>query len=54
MGKRLVIAHCLCPERARALRDMVLERCAFSDIAVTATRGLSSYYANAGGIIAAY
>ena len=54
VGKRLVIAHCLCPERARALRDMVLERCAFSDIAVTATRGLSSYYANAGGIIAAY
>lgn len=54
VGRRLVIAHCLSPERARLLKDMVLERCAFSDIAITATRGLSSYYANAGGIIAAY
>lgn len=54
VGKRLVIAHCLCPDRARTLRELAQLRCAFSDIAVTATRGLSSYYANAGGVIAAY
>lgn len=54
VGKRLVIAHCLCPERARQLRDLVKERCAFSDVVITPTRGLSAYYANAGGVIAAY
>ena len=54
VGKRLVIAHCLSPERARLLKDLVSERCVFSDVVITATRGLSSYYANSGGIITAY
>lgn len=54
VGKRLVIAHCRCPDRARLLKDLVLERCFFADAVITATRGLSSYYANSGGIITAY
>lgn len=54
VGKRLVIAQCLCPDRARQLKELALERCAFSEIVITATRGVSSYYANSGGIVAAY
>lgn len=54
VGKRLVISQCLCPDRARQLKELAQERCAFSEIVITATRGVSSYYANSGGIIAAY
>ena len=53
-GKTLVIAQCLCPERAQRLKELVEKSCDFSRILVTATRGLSSYYANTGGIVAAY
>lgn len=53
-GKLLVISQCLCPERAERLKELVLNRCSFSNIIITATRGISSYYANSGGIIAAY
>lgn len=53
-GKTLVIAQCLCPERAERLKELVEKSCDFSRILVTATRGLSSYYANTGGIVAAY
>ena len=53
-GKTLVIAQCLCPERAERLKELVEKSCDFSRVLVTATRGLSSYYANTGGVIAAY
>lgn len=53
-GKRLVITQCLCPERAQQLKELVLKRCRFSDIVITAARGISSYYANRGGIVTAY
>lgn len=53
-GKRLVISQCLCPERAERLKELVTSRCSFSHILITATRGISSYYANNGGIVAAY
>lgn len=53
-GKTLVIAQCLCPERAERLKELVEKSCNFSRVLVTATRGLSSYYANTGGIVAAY
>ena len=53
-GKLLVISQCLCPERAERLKELVLSRCSFSNVIITATRGISSYYANNGGIVAAY
>ncbi len=53
-GKRLVVTQCLCPERAQQLKELVLNRCRFSDIVITAARGISSYYANKGGIVTAY
>ena len=42
------------PEQAERLKELVEKSCNFSRVLVTATRGLSSYYANTGGIVAAY
>ena len=53
-GKTLCISHCLCPKRADYLRDLAQRRCAFSRILITETRGISTFYANRGGIVAAY
>lgn len=54
VGKILYIAQCLCPDRADQLWALAKKACQFSDVVITATRGLSSYYANSGGVIAAY
>lgn len=54
VGHRLVIAHCNCRERAEYVRELALERCHFSEILIVATGGISTVYANDGGIIAAY
>lgn len=53
-GKTLYIAQCLCPDRAQHLWEMVQKSCQFTDVIITATRGISSYYANSGGVIVAY
>ena len=53
-GKILYIAQCLCPDRAQQRWEMAQKVCQFSGVVITATRGLSSYYANSGGVIAAY
>ena len=52
--KRLVIAHCQAAEYAKMVVDKAKEQYNFRDIIVVATRGLSSNYANAGGLILAY
>ncbi len=53
-GKTLYIAQCLCPDRAQQLWELARKSCQFTGVVITATRGLSSYYANSGGVIAAY
>lgn len=53
-GKLLCISHCLCRDRAEYLRMLALKSCDFSDIRIAETRGISSFYANNGGIVAAY
>ncbi len=52
--RRLVIAHCNCLERAEALKEMVRQRCRFGEILIVATGGISTVYANDGGIVTAY
>ena len=52
--KRLVIAHCQAAEYAKLVMDRAKELYNFKDIIVVATRGLSSNYANSGGLILAY
>lgn len=49
--KTLAISHCNCPERAEDVKRMLEGRAAFRNIIVEDTRGISSMYANDGGII---
>lgn len=54
VGRRLVIAHCNCRERAECVREMVLQRCQFREILIVPTGGIATVYADDGGIVAAY
>jgi len=54
VGRRLVISHCNCPDRAEYLREQFAARCNFSEIVVVSTGGISTVYANDGGTIIAY
>lgn len=51
--KTLGIAHCNCPERAQMVKEMILKKIPIKDIIILDTRGVSSMYANDGGIIIA-
>lgn len=51
--KILAISHCNCPERAQYVRRMLEEKARFKDVIVLDTRGISSMYANDGGVIVA-
>ena len=52
-NKTLAISHCNCPERAERVKEALLERLAVQDVFVLDTQGVSSMYANDGGIIIA-
>ena len=54
VGKLLVLSHCNCLERAFQLREMVQKSCRFSEVFICETGGISTVYANDGGIVAAY
>lgn len=49
--KVLAISHCNCPERAETVKKMILAKAQFKKVIVVNMRGLSSLYANDGGII---
>ncbi|MBO5057028.1 MAG: DegV family protein [Lachnospiraceae bacterium] len=49
--KILMITHCNCPDRAESVKRMVLEKIKCKDVLVMDTRGVSSMYANDGGVI---
>lgn len=49
--KVLMITHCNCPERAEQIKNMILEKIKVKDVVVMDTAGISSMYANDGGII---
>lgn len=50
----LGIAHCNCIEKAIEFKNEVLKRYNFKDIVIVNTRGISSVYANEGGLIIAF
>jgi DegV family protein with EDD domain len=50
-NKILGITHCNCPERARMVRDAILQKMKVKDVLIMDTAGVSSMYANDGGII---
>lgn len=49
--KILAISHCNCKERALMVRDALLEKLRVKDVFVVDTAGISTMYANDGGII---
>ena len=50
-GRKLIITHCNAPEKAKLVRDMVLKQTRFDRVIIMDTKGLSSLYANDGGVI---
>lgn len=52
--RRLMISQCNCPERAETLREMVRKKCRFGEVLIVPTGGISTVYADDGGIITAY
>jgi DegV family protein with EDD domain len=54
VGRLLCISYCNCLERAFALKELVLKSCQFREIVLCETAGISTVYANDGGIVAAY
>lgn len=49
--KVLSIAHCNCEDRANVLKEAFLKDSAYKDVIVVETRGVSTLYANDGGVI---
>lgn len=49
--KNLAIAHCNCPERAKEVEKMLLSKIEIKSSFIVDTAGISSMYANDGGII---
>ena len=49
--KILGITHCNCPERAEAVKNASLEKISVKDVILLDTAGVSSMYANDGGVI---
>lgn len=49
--RTLMITHCNCPERAEFMRDLMEKRASYKRILIMDTAGVSSMYANDGGVI---
>lgn len=50
-NKRVAITHTNAPARAELVRDMLCEKAKYRDIIIMDTAGISSMYANNGGVI---
>ena len=51
--KTLAVSHCNCPERAAAVKARIEKLANFKKIIIINTAGVSSMYANDGGVIVA-
>ena len=49
--RMLMITHCNCPERAEFMRGLMEKRASYRDVLIMDTAGVSSMYANDGGVI---
>ncbi len=49
--RTLMIAHCNCPERAKYMRSLMEKRASYRKVVILDTAGVSSMYANDGGVI---
>ena len=53
-GRTLAISHCNCLERAFQVKRWVEEKCEFADVIILEAGGITTVYANDGGIVVAY
>lgn len=49
--RTLMITHCNCPERAEFMRGLMEKRASYRNVLIMDTAGVSSMYANDGGVI---
>ncbi len=49
--KNLMITHCNAPERAQSVKEQLMAKAQFKSVLIMDTAGLSSLYANDGGVI---
>ncbi len=49
--RTLMISHCNCPQRAEYMRSLMEKRASYKNVVILDTAGISSMYANDGGII---
>lgn len=54
VGKTLSIVHCNNPDRAFYVKELVLKSCQFKDILISDARGVTTVYANDGGVVVAF
>lgn len=52
--RTLYITHCHCPDRAFKARDEILKRTNFKGCKILSARGISTIYANLGGLVVAF
>jgi DegV family protein with EDD domain len=53
-GRTLALCHCNCLERANQLKTYIENKCKFAHILLLEAGGITSVYADDGGIVAAY
>lgn len=53
-NRTLAITQCMCLERAQQLRDEIMKRCPFKDAIILDAHGVSSMYAQRGGIVVSF
>ena len=50
----LAIAHCNCFEKANRFKDEIVKRYNFEDVVIFETHGISTVYANDGGLVISF
>ena len=53
-GRTLAVCHCNCLERAFQVKSWVEEKCRFAKVLILEAGGITTVYANDGGIVVAY
>jgi len=53
-GRPAVLSHCNCLDRAMQVKEQLEAKCRFSSIQIVGAGGITTVYANDGGIVLAY
>ena len=53
-GRKLIISHCNCLERAFQVKKMLEDKCQLSEVVIVDAKGITTVYAYDGGIVIAY